>query len=96
MYIGIHHNINDPQKWEQSTQNVMSKVKGGTLPAGMKAVFFLPATNKKTTFCVWEADSIDSVKKFIDRETGTAARNDYFELDTKNAIGLPAAVLGKK
>jgi hypothetical protein len=96
MYIGIHHTINDAQKWEQGTQSVMSKVKGGTLPAGMKPVFFIPATNKKTTFCVWEADSVDTVRKFVDRETGTAARNDYFEVDTKNSMGLPVVAVGKK
>jgi hypothetical protein len=96
MYIGIHHTINDPQKWEQGKKSVMSKIEGGTLPAGMKPVFFIPAANQKTTFCVWEADSLDTVKKLIDRETGTAARNEYFEVDTKNAMGLPEVAVGKK
>ena len=96
MHVGIHHMINDVQKWKQGTQSVMSKIEGGTLPAGMKPVFFIPATNQKTTFCVWEADSVDTVKKFIDRETGTAARNEYFEVDTKNAVGLPAVAVGAK
>ena len=88
--------INDTQKWQQGVQSVLSKVEGGTLPAGMKPVFFVPATNQKTTFCVWEADSVDTVRKFIDQETGTAARNEYFEVDTKNAIGLPGVGAGKR
>ena len=96
MHIGIHHIINDAQKWEQGKQSVMSKIEGGTLPAGMNPVFFVPATNQKTTFCLWEADSVDTVKRFIDRETGTAARNEYFEVDTKNAMGLPEVAVGKK
>jgi hypothetical protein len=96
MYIGIHHTINDTKKWEQGKQNVMSKIEGGTLPAGMKPVFVIPAVNQMTTFCVWEADSLDTVKKFIDRETGAAARNEYFEVDTKNAMGLPEVAAGKK
>ncbi len=96
MNIGIHHIINDAQKWEQGVQSVMRQVEGGALPAGMKPVIFIPAVNQKTTFCVWEADSIDTVKKFIDRETGTAARNEYFEVDTKNALGLPEVAVGKR
>jgi hypothetical protein len=96
MYVGIHHSINDVQRWTQGVQSVMSKVQGGTLPAGMKPVCFVPAANQKTTFCVWEADSVDTVKKFIDRETGTAARNEYFEVDTKNAMGLPEVAVGKQ
>jgi len=96
MHIGIQHTINDAQKWEQGKQSVMGKITGGTLPAGLKPLLFIPATNQKTMFCVWEADSLDTVKKFIDHETGTAARNEYFEVDTKNAIGLPEFAVGNK
>jgi hypothetical protein len=96
MHIGIIHNINDAQKWEKTTQSVMNKVQGGALPAGLKAVCFFPATNQKMTFCLWEADSIDTVKKFIDRESGTSARNEYFEVDTKKAMGLPEAAIAIK
>jgi hypothetical protein len=88
MQIGIYHTINDAQKWEKTKQSVMSKIEGGTLPAGLKPLLFVPGTNQKCTFCVWEADSIDAVKQFIDGESGTAARNEYFEVDTKNAMGL--------
>ena len=95
MHVGIYHLINDTQKWEQTKQSVMSKIQAGTLPAGLKPVCFLPGTNQKTTFCVWEGDSVDAVKKFIDRETGAAARNEYFEVDTKNAIGLPEVAAAK-
>jgi hypothetical protein len=91
MHIGINHSINDARKWEQTKQSVMSKIQGGTLPEGLKPVLFIPGTNQKNTFCVWEADSIDAVRKFIDRESGTAARNEYFEVDTKSAMGLPEA-----
>jgi hypothetical protein len=96
MHIGIQHIVNDAQKWEQGKQSVMSKIEGDTLPAGMKPLLFIPAANQKTAICVWEADSIDTVKKFIEREMGTAARNEYFEVDTKNAIGLPDFVVGNK
>jgi hypothetical protein len=96
MHIVIHHIINEAQKWEQGKQSIMSKIEGGTLPPGMKPLLFIPTANQKTTFCVWEADSLDTVKKFIEREMGTAARNEYFEVDTKNAIGLPEFAVGNK
>jgi len=91
MQIGIHHAINDPQKWQQPVQSIKTKAESGTLPPGLRPLLAIPATNRKIMFCVWDADSIDTVKKFIDRETGPAARNEYFEVDTKNAIGLPEA-----
>ena len=89
MQVGIHHTINDAKKWEQTKQSVMSKIQSGTLPRGLKPVLLIPGTNHKITFCVWEADSIESVRKFIDAESGSAARNEYFEVDTQNAMGLP-------
>ena len=89
MQVAIHHTINDTRKWEQTKQRVMSKIQSGTLPAGLKPVLLIPGTNHKITFCVWEADSIEAVKKFIDAESGSAARNEYFEVDTQNAMGLP-------
>jgi hypothetical protein len=93
MQVGIHHTINDSQKWEQTKQSVMGKIQAGTLPPGLKPVLFVPGANHKVTFCVWEADSIDAVRNFIDRESGTAARNEYFEVDTPNVIGLPEPAL---
>ena len=95
MHIGIHHTINNAQSWDQNVKNIMNKVEKGTLPAGLKPVLFIPATNKKTTFCLWEGDSTNSVREFIDRETGDSARNEYFEVDTKNTVGLPAVPAGK-
>jgi hypothetical protein len=89
MQVGIYHTIQDAEKWEQTKQSVMSKIENGTLPAGVKPVLYIPGSNRQMTFCVWEADSIDTVRSFIDRESGTAARNEYFEVDAKNAIGLP-------
>lgn len=89
MQVGIHHTINDARQWEQTKQSVMSKIQAGNLPAGLKPVLIIPGTNQKNTFCLWEADSIDTLRKFIDGESGSAARNEYFQVDTKNAVGLP-------
>ena len=94
MHIGIHHTIDDARKWEQGKLNVMRRAEAGTLPAGLKPVLVIPAANQKTTFCLWEADSVESLRKFIDGETGTSARNDYFEVDTKSAMGLPEVTVG--
>ena len=96
MHIGIHHTIKDAHKWDQGMQNIMGKIEGKTVPAGLKPVLFVPSTNHKTAFCVWEGESIDTVKKFVDRETSAGARNDYFEVESKNAIGLPQLAMGHK
>jgi hypothetical protein len=40
--------------------------------------------------CLWEADSLEALKRFMDRETGNGAKNDYFQIDDASAFGLPA------
>jgi len=96
MFIGIHHSINDARKWDQSVRDLTGKIEKGTIPAGTKPVFFIPDTTKKTAFCLWEADSTATIRKFMDDETRGSARNEYFEVDENSAMGLSAAPAGKR
>ena len=91
MHAVINHTINDMVKWEQSSQRIMSLIEKGGLPEGLKAVEYLPSVDKHKAVCVWETRSLASLKEFIERETGGAARNDYFEVAVNDAIGLPKA-----
>ena len=85
----IHHYINDPVKWDRATTNIMSMVEQHRLPRGLKALEYLPSVDGRKADCVWECDSLSSLQQFVDRETGEAARNEYFEVKADAAIGLP-------
>ena len=89
MHVSVHHAITDPQKWAQLTQNIMTMVEQGRLPQGLKALMYLPGTDGRKADCLWEAQSLDALKGFLDREIGTAARNDYFQINSEAAFGLP-------
>jgi hypothetical protein len=89
MHTVIHHTINDSAKWDQSTQRIMSMIEQQKLPKGLKPLEYLPSVDGSKAVCVWEADSINALKEFMDRESAGAARNDYFEVKVENAIGLP-------
>ena len=39
--------------------------------------------------CAWEADSLDGLKRFLEPQIGTAARNEYFQVNADQAMGLP-------
>jgi len=90
MHAVIRHSINDPAKWEQVTRNIMSMIEQGRLPKGVKPLEYLPSVDGRKADCVWEAETLDALRQFLDRETGTAARNEYFEVNTSAAIGLPS------
>jgi hypothetical protein len=89
MHVSVHHTITDPQKWEQLTKNMKAMVEQGRLPQGLKGLIYLPGTDGRKADCVWEAQSLDKLRSFLDREIGTVARNDYFEINTAAALGLP-------
>ena len=89
MHVSVHHIITDQQKWTQVTKNMMTMVEQGRLPEEHKALMFLPGADGRKADCVWETRSLDTLRNFLDREIGTAARNDYFQINTAAAFGLP-------
>jgi hypothetical protein len=89
MHAVIHHAISDTTKWDQSSKRIMSMIEQRRLPKGFKALEYLPSMDGRKAVCVWEADSMNGLRDFIERETAGAARNDYFEIKVSDAIGLP-------
>ena len=96
MHIAVHHKITNPQKWEQATKHIMTMAEQGLLPQGMKGLMFLPAVEGRHADCVWEANSVEALKSFIERETGNGAKNEYFQIDDDMAFGLPGRVEMRK
>ena len=84
MYIVVKHNISNPTKFWETAQAVIP-----TLPKDVKVHSTLPNRDGSHAVCVWEASSIDAVKKIIEPSIGQISKNEYFEVDAKKAIGLP-------
>jgi DNA polymerase/3'-5' exonuclease PolX len=89
MHVSIHHIITDQQKWDQVTKNLMAAVEQGRLPQGLKPLMYLPGTDGRKADCLWEAQSLDALKNFLNPQIGTAASNDYFQIKSEAAFGLP-------
>lgn len=91
MHVTIHHTITDQQKWEQSGKRIKELSEQGRLPQGLKGLMFLPSVDGHKADCLWEANSVEALKSFIDRETGGGAKNEYFQVDNAAAMGLPGS-----
>jgi hypothetical protein len=50
---------------------------------------FLPGMDGHKADCVWEANSVEALQIFLDREIGSGATNEYFQVDDASALGLP-------
>ncbi|WP_037606792.1 hypothetical protein [Streptacidiphilus rugosus] len=84
MLIGVTHTISDPEKFFAGAQELL-----GDLPKGLACHQVFPAVDGTHAHCLWEAPSVDEVRSLIDPATTGIAENDYFEINTESAIGLP-------
>jgi hypothetical protein len=89
MHVVIHHSIQDSEKWEQNSRRIRSMIEQNRLPKGVTPLEYLPSVDGHKAVCLWEADSVNMLKVFIERETAGSARNDYFEVNVEDSIGLP-------
>jgi hypothetical protein len=88
MHVVIRHYVSDSAKWDRTTKNIMSMIEQHRLPTGMKPLEYLPSVDGRNADCVWEAESLGALQRFLDRETSGAGRNEYFEVKDEAAIGL--------
>ena len=89
MYVAIHHSITDSKKWDEMVKKLEPVIEGGKLPQGVKALFYLPSTDGRRADCFWQADSIDSLKRFLDPYVAGASKDEYFQVNAELAFGLP-------
>ena len=82
MYVVAIHDISDPEKF-------WGAVQAAPIPEGMALHSTLPNSDGTRAVCLWEADSTDSVRDLVEGTVGQASRNDFFEVESKNAMGLP-------
>jgi hypothetical protein len=92
MYVSVHHVIKDSQKWDQITSNMTTAVEQGKVPHGLRGLMYLPSIDGRKADCLWEAQSVEALRSFLDREIGTAATNEYSQIDANAAFGLPGQV----
>jgi hypothetical protein len=84
MYIVAQHRIKDPDRfWNPGSPEAGAK-------APPEIVGRYASQDRIKAVCVWEADSIDDLRDFIDGLVGDASENTFFEVDQEFAVGLPA------
>ena len=88
MLIIAHHNISRPEEFWNA-----AKEKTQNLPGTLKLHGVYPAKDLKTGTCLWEANSVQEVEQFIDKNVGMFAKNFCYEVNVKDSVGLPAIKL---
>jgi hypothetical protein len=85
MNVVVQHRITDPEKF--FLVDAQAVAEGG--PPGVQGRQFFPSTDHSVAVCLWEADSIGTLREYLDAATAGVAENNYFEVDGERAMGLP-------
>jgi hypothetical protein len=92
MYVAVVHKVKDPQA-------LLSRGEGlgdpSNAPAGVTPRQFCPSKDLSVATCVWEADSVDVVRDYVDGTLGDSSEQSYFEINTEYAQGLPEPIGAK-
>jgi hypothetical protein len=84
MYVVAKHEISDPARFWAAAQEATPNI-----PEGIKLHYVLPNTGGSAAVCLWEAGSLDAVRDLVESAVGEVSRNEYYEVDSNNAMGLP-------
>jgi hypothetical protein len=83
MHVVAIHSISDPDKfWETADESKP--------PEGVALHSAFPNEDGSRAVCLWEADSLDTVRQLVEDTVGDVSSNEFFEVNAGNAQGLPA------
>ena len=93
MYVVVQHEILDAET--AFAQGARLQVGDGA-PEGLRVLQFLPATVSSRVTCLWEANAVDPVQRYVDEVLGDASINTCYEVEAEPAfaerpLGLASA-----
>jgi hypothetical protein len=84
MYVIAKHQVKDADAFFS-----ISRMAAEGAPPDVHGRQFCPSRDGTEAVCLWEADSLEAVREYLDPLIGEAGDNTYFEVDTVRAIGIP-------
>jgi hypothetical protein len=85
MYIVVQHSISEPATfWNAADPN--------TMPADLKLHHTFPTPDGTRAVCIWEAESVDALRNFLEPLLGGVSRNEYFAVENREGFARPSSV----
>jgi hypothetical protein len=93
MYVVVQHQFKDQQEAFSRGERL---IKNEGAPRGVRGLQFYPSQDGSAATCLWEADSVESVRKYVDTTLGDSSENTCYEVDANQAFAerpsaLPAS-----
>jgi len=87
MYIVVQHTISDPAGFWGGAEQMLPKI-----PASSKLHHTFPTKDGRRAVCVWEAESVKSLRDFLEPQISSVSKNEYFQVENKDSIAMPSGV----
>jgi hypothetical protein len=87
IYVVAKHRIKDAEKFFS-----LSQLAAENAPAGVYRRQFFPSRDNTEAVCLWEADSVEAVRDYLDSLTDETSENAYLQVSTEHAIGIPEPI----
>jgi hypothetical protein len=84
MFVTAIHDVSDPEKFWGAAQTT-------EIPEGIVLHDVFPNGDGTRAVCLWEAESVEAVQRFVDGTYGDVSRNEFYDVNAQNAQGLPAS-----
>ena len=91
MYTVVLHHIKDAATAFSRGERLMA---GDGAPPGVRVLQFYPSEDRTTVTCLWESDSAEAVREYVDTTLGDSSENECYAVDADAAfaerpLGLP-------
>lgn len=86
MFVLVQHTISEPATfWNAADPRA-------NLPPKVKLHHTFPTPDGKRAVCIWEAESVNAVRDYLDPLTSKVSRNEYFTVENKEGFARPSKV----
>jgi hypothetical protein len=79
-----HHDVRDWDRFNSMGDDIEKQA-----PQGFKSIAYYPNREHNAAVCVWQADSLQNLRQYLDQRCSGLCANDYYQIDEQYAIGLP-------
>jgi hypothetical protein len=90
VYVLVYHRISDRDAFWRIRQRPDPR-----RPAHLRLVHALPSRDHRVLACLWESDSLETVRIYVDSTYGSWCQNEYHEIDEDEALGCWFSVHGR-
>ena len=93
MYVVVQHQIKDQ---ETAFLRGEKLIRNAGAPEGARGLQFYPSADGSAVTCLWEADSVEAIREYVDSTLRDSSHNTCYEVDAEQAfaerpLGLPVS-----